>query len=53
VALWGGLTLGGVAALGALVIWHLRRRGQLLRERLGPPRVVRWPEGDELRVSED
>jgi hypothetical protein len=39
--LWGTLTLSGVSILGGLTIWHLRRRGRLLRDRLGPPRDVR------------
>jgi hypothetical protein len=32
-----------IAALGALVIWHLVRRGRLIREGLSRPRPVRWP----------
>ena len=43
-ATWGFLTLGTVATLAALIIWHLIRRGRLIREGLGPPRVVRLPE---------
>jgi hypothetical protein len=39
-----GTALVSMAALGALLIWHLVRRGRLLRERLGPPRIVRLPE---------
>jgi hypothetical protein len=39
--LWGELTLAGILILTALVLWHLRRRGRLIRERLGPPRRVR------------
>jgi hypothetical protein len=31
-----------IAVLGALVIWHLVRRGRLIREGLKPPRPVRW-----------
>lgn len=42
--LWGGVTLGGVTILGALAIWHLKRRGWVMRERLGPPREIDWPE---------
>ncbi len=44
VTAWAALTLGGVVLLVALTLWHLVRRGRLLRERLGQPRVVRWPE---------
>ncbi len=39
-----GTALVSMAALGALLVWHLVRRGRLLRERLGPPRIVREPE---------
>ncbi len=44
VATWGGMTLSGVVLLTAFVLWHLVRRGRLLRDRLGPPRVVQLPE---------
>ena len=37
----GVLTIG---VIGALTIWHLVRRGNLIRARLGPPRDVRLPE---------
>jgi hypothetical protein len=39
-----GTALVAVAAIGALVIWHLIRRGRLIRERQAPPRIVRMPE---------
>jgi hypothetical protein len=39
-----GTALIAVAAIGALVIWHLVRRGRIIRERLGPPKSVRMPE---------
>jgi hypothetical protein len=29
-----------IAAVGLLLIWHLRRRAQLIRDRLRPPRDV-------------
>lgn len=32
------VALVSVGALGALVVWHLLRRGRLIRDRLGPPR---------------
>jgi hypothetical protein len=36
--------LVAIAAFGALAIWHLVRRGRLIRERLAAPRDVRLPE---------
>jgi hypothetical protein len=36
--LWGKLTLGGIGILALFVLWHLSRRGRLIRDRLGPPR---------------
>jgi hypothetical protein len=36
--------LVAIVALGSLAIWHLVRRGRLIRERLGQPRDVRLPE---------
>jgi type II secretory pathway component PulM len=33
--------LAAIAAIGWLAIWHLVRRGRLIRQRLAPPRVVR------------
>lgn len=41
------LIASGVVAIGAiglLLLWHIARRARLIRERLGPPRVVRLPE---------
>lgn len=38
VTLWAGLTLGSVVVLAALAIWHLVRRGRLLRDGPGPAR---------------
>jgi hypothetical protein len=32
-----------IAAVGGLLIWHLIRRGRLIRAGLNPPRPVRWP----------
>jgi hypothetical protein len=43
-----GTALIGLAAIGGLVIWHLVRRGRIIRERLGPPRNVRMPEPRDL-----
>lgn len=30
-----------LATLAALLIWHIRRRARLMRERLNPPRIIR------------
>ena len=38
--------LVAIAAIGVLAIWHLVRRGRLIRERLGSPRDVRLPDLD-------
>ena len=38
-----GSGLVAIVVLGALAIWHLVRRGRLIRERLGSPRDVRLP----------
>ncbi len=43
-ATWLGLTLGTVATVSALILWHLARRGRLIRENLAPPRIVKWDE---------
>ena len=39
-SLWGFLTLSGVSILVGLTIWHLVRRGRLLRAAQPPPRVI-------------
>jgi hypothetical protein len=39
-----GTGLVAFAAFGALLIWHIVRRGRLIRERLSAPRIVRLPE---------
>jgi len=39
-----GVGVVTIGAVGALLIWHLVRRGRLIRERLGLPRVVRLPD---------
>jgi hypothetical protein len=43
-----GTALVALAAIGGLVIWHLVRRGRIIRERLDPPRIVRMPERPDL-----
>jgi hypothetical protein len=32
--------LVAIGTIGILLIWHLRRRGRIIRDRLGPPRDV-------------
>jgi hypothetical protein len=39
-----GAGVVAIGAIGLLLIWHISRRARLIRERLGPPRVVRLPE---------
>jgi hypothetical protein len=41
---WVAITMSGILCLAALSIWHIIRRGQRLRERLGPPREILWPD---------
>ena len=45
-----GTGLVTLAALGGLLIWHILRRGRLIRESLNSPRVVRplEPPGEEV-----
>ncbi len=43
-----GTALVALAAIGGLVIWHLVRRGRIIRDRLDPPKVVRLPEPHEF-----
>lgn len=33
-------TLASLAVIGVLLIWHIKRRAALMRERLSPPRPV-------------
>ena len=39
-----GVGIASIGVLGALMIWHLVRRGRLIRESLSPPRDVRLPD---------
>ena len=39
-----GTFLVAVAVFGGLLIWHIRRRARVIRERLNAPRVVRLPD---------
>jgi hypothetical protein len=43
-----GTALISLAVIVGLVVWHLIRRGRLLRDRLGPPRVARMSEFPDL-----
>ena len=36
--------LVAITAIGVLMIWHFRRRAQLIRDRLSPPRKVSFPD---------
>jgi len=38
-----GVGVATIGVIGALVIWHLVRRGRLIREGLNPPRGVHLP----------
>jgi hypothetical protein len=42
-----GASIVAIAAVGALLIWHLVRRGRMIRDGLAPPRAVRLPEEEE------
>ncbi len=48
-----GTTLVAITALAGLTIWHLIRRGRMLRDRLEPPRIVRLPDPEELARNRD
>lgn len=37
----GATTLVAIVAISGLLIWHLLRRGRLIRERLAPPNPTR------------
>jgi hypothetical protein len=39
-ATWAALALGSIVTMTALIVWHLIRRGRLIREGLPPPRDV-------------
>ena len=48
-----GAAIVGLAAIGLLLIWHLARRGRLIREGLSNPRAVRLPEVDPGAAGDD
>ncbi|MFO0892924.1 MAG: hypothetical protein U0790_27770 [Isosphaeraceae bacterium] len=39
-----GVVVATLAIVGILAMWHLHRRAELIRRRLGPPRDVSLPE---------
>jgi hypothetical protein len=39
-----GTTLVAIVAIGALLLWHVRRRGRSIRERLASPRNAQLPD---------
>ena len=41
------VVLVAIAALTALVLWHLARRGRAIRQRLGQPRPISWPDPEQ------
>ncbi|MEW4570187.1 hypothetical protein AB1L88_20160 [Tautonia sp. JC769] len=43
------VVLVAIASITALVLWHLARRGRILRQNLGQPRRISWPDPDEQR----
>lgn len=49
IALWGFITLGLTALIGVFTLWHLARRGRLLRQRTLPPitREMELPRPDD------
>jgi hypothetical protein len=46
-------SVAAIAVLGALIIWHLVRRGRLIREGLNRPRPVRWPVVDPVEFQRE
>jgi hypothetical protein len=49
--LWGGVALTGTTLVGGLAIWHLVRRGRILRESLGDPRPIKPLESPPAKPS--
>jgi hypothetical protein len=47
--IWVITCLSGVVVITALALWHLVRRGRMLRDQLRPPRDTRLPEIDSDR----
>ncbi len=42
--LWGMISLSGIVLLAGFTIWHLVRRGRVLRDSLGNPRRAELPD---------
>ena len=38
--LWGGMALTGMTLVVVLTVWHLIRRGRVIRTSLAPPRPI-------------
>ena len=38
--LWGGMALTGIILVAVLTVWHLVRRGRVIRASLAPPRPI-------------
>lgn len=50
VVLWQLLALAGISIVSILTIWHLKRRGMIVRNRIKPP-LIR--SGTEIRPDEE
>jgi hypothetical protein len=49
-----GVGVVSIGVVGSLTIWHLVRRGRLIREGLSPPQDVRLPDLDlETKTDRD
>ena len=49
-----GVGVASIGVVGWLTIWHLVRRGRLIREGLNPPKDVRLPDLDlETKTDRD
>ena len=49
--LWATVTLSLISTLAAFTIWHLVRRGRVLRSRLGPVKNIQPLDAPEPEVS--
>jgi hypothetical protein len=43
VVLWQLMTVGAIALIGSLIIWHLKRRGDLVKSKVSPPKMQSSP----------
>jgi hypothetical protein len=48
-----GVGIVTIGVIGVLLIWHLVRRGRLIREGLNPPRAVRLPGFEPIEPEAD